>query len=82
MQGGEDRVGWKRRGKGKLTFLSVNMAEVTAGIDNISYSALEFFCFWVHRLVYSVSTKVSLGWNSRPLLGTRFERKGDTWGNK
>jgi hypothetical protein len=55
--GEEDGVGWKRRGKWKLTFLSVNVAEVTAGVDNISYSALEFFCFWTQKLVYSLSIR-------------------------
>ena len=49
-----DGVGGKRRGNGELTFLPVNVAEVTAGIDDISYSALELFCFWVQRLVYTL----------------------------
>jgi len=57
VMGEEDGVGWKRRGMGKLTILSVNVAEVTAGIDNISYSALEFFCFWIQRSVYSLSIR-------------------------
>jgi len=57
VMGEEDGVGWKRRGMGKLTLLSVNVAEVTAGIDNISYSALEFFCFWMQRSVYSLSIR-------------------------
>jgi hypothetical protein len=35
--GEEDGVGRKKRGKGELTFLSVNVAKVTARINNISY---------------------------------------------
>jgi hypothetical protein len=55
--GEEDGVGGRGEARGKLTFLSVNMAEVTAGINNISYSALEFLCFWTQKLVYSLSIR-------------------------
>lgn len=76
-----DGVGGKRRGNGELTFLPVNVAEVTTRIDNISYSALELFCFWVQRLVYTLSIR-RFRWVGTGGVWTRFERDGNTQRNK
>jgi hypothetical protein len=86
--GEEDGVGWKRRGNGELTFLSVNVAEVTTGINNISYSTLELFCFWMQGLVCSlfiprfrwlgtVGPSLGLDLIGRALLGET--RRAHTW---
>lgn len=83
-----DGVKGKRRGNGELTFLSVNVTEVTTGIDDISYSALEFFCFWMQTLVYSLSIRrfrwvgtvgpsLGLALTGRAMLGET--RRAHTW---
>ena len=40
---------WGREGRERreVTFLSVDMTEVTVWVYNVSYSALELFGFWV-----------------------------------
>lgn len=40
---------WGREGRERreVTFLSVDMAEVTVWVYDVSYSALELFGFWV-----------------------------------
>jgi hypothetical protein len=44
---GEMVMWWEGRERREVTFLSVDMAEVTVWVYDVSYSAFELFGFWV-----------------------------------